>query len=452
MNKRISVSVALAITIIAMTVTFAITWIVSMHSFNAIVSAVTHLQSQYAKLAEVDNYVRANFNGEIDDDYLFDRIIMGYMNGLRDKFSVYYTVEEYTQMVDIESGRLVGVGIEVIKDTEGQFQIAHVFADSPAAKAGVRSGGKIVNINGEDVTANTSLRDVQSRFWGEEGTELALKCVYGVAEEEEFAIRRSNYTAPTIESQVVNGYGYVHIRAFTQSSFVDFDYAIKQLQAENVKGIVFDVRGNSGGAFRYSFDMIDLLCPVGTVAKSVPLNGTVRVMATSDEEFVDLPMAVVVDANTSAAAELFAVSIRDLAGGQIVGVKTAGHYTIQSPPYRLQDGSAISVTTAVLYTGRDETLEGGILPDVEVPTDEKFADFYESYLFSPKPESDKQILRGMEVVRAMVRERGGDPGLAAPVPQAPPMPGSDVLSLPPDSSLPEEDPSSTSENTSTATP
>ncbi len=106
MNRRLPVSIALAITIIAMTVTFSLTWIVSMRTFDNIVRSVASLQAQYQKLTELDRYVRGNFYGAIDDDVLFDRVAMGYVAGLGDRYSVYYTAAEYAELLAIEDGTL----------------------------------------------------------------------------------------------------------------------------------------------------------------------------------------------------------------------------------------------------------------------------------------------------------------------------------------------------------
>lgn len=412
MNKRISVSIALAITIIAMTVTFSITWIISMNTFDNTVSAVTRLQSQYAKLAEIDNYVRSNFSGEIDDNTLFDRVALGYVTGLGDKYSVYYTEKEYTELLDVEKGELVGIGIDVVRDADGVFRIVRVHEGSPAALAGLTPGGSISMVDGEDAKTITTVKSLQSRLYGGVGTELSLTCIYNVTEAQEFSIRRSSYTKPVVESRILGDYAYIRIASFAQDPFADFNYVVSQALAAGVKGLVFDVRGNAEGHFRNTYESIDYLCPVGTVAKSVNKTGTTRVLATSDEAAVDVPMVVLVDGGTSGPAELFAVSLRDLAGGQIVGTKTAGHGTMQSTPYRLSDGSAVSVTVAQLLTGRDEDFNGvGFVPNVEVESnmEERFPSI-EEYLYNPDTNSDDQIKRALEVARTMVRESGQDPG------------------------------------------
>lgn len=409
MNRKITVSVALAITLIAMTVTFSITWLLSMHTFDNTVSQMTRYQAQFAKLSEIDTYVRGNFYGDIDDDYLFDRVAVGYMNGLGDRNSVYYSASEYNDLVAIENGTLVGVGLEVIREPEGAYRIVRVHEGSPAAAVGVMPQDRIERVNGEEARSFATVAALKRALMGEEGTELSLDCIQNISDEVSYTIRRSNYKAPTVETIVVGQYAYIRISAFDPTTESDFDFRLREAMAEDVKGIVFDVRGTSGGYFRDSYNIIDMLAPRGTVAKSVNKTGTVRVLATSDETYLDLPMAVLVNEGTAGPAELFAASVRDLCGGQIVGTTTAGKGTIQRSPQRLSDGSAVQVTESVLITGRDESFDKvGLTPDDVVDGE----DVTELSLLVPTPTQDTEVMRAFEVVRAMVRERGGDPGPA----------------------------------------
>ncbi len=410
MSRKISVSIALAITIIAMTVTFSITWLLSMSTFDNTVSAVTRLQAEYAKLAEIDSYVRGNYYGTIDDTYLFDNVAAGYIDGLGDRYSEYYTEQEYTQLLAIEDGTLVGIGIVVVRNTDGTFTISRVYEDSPAARAGVEAMGTLVSINGQDARSSfSSASAVQSALYGEEGTEVELVCLYNLTEEQTFTVRRVPYAPPTVESIIVGDYAYIRISSFTPNTFIDFDFAVRQAQNENVKGFLFDVRNTSEGQFRDVYSLIDLLAPRGTVAKSQSNTGVVSVLATSDESFVEQPMVVLVDENTAGAAELFAVSVRDLCDGQVLGATTSGKGSIQSAPRRMSDGSAVTITTAMLLTGLDQSFDGvGIAPDVELPEGVVTPEM----LITPTPTTDPHALRAFEALRSMVRDSGEDPGEA----------------------------------------
>lgn len=442
MNKRVPVSVALAITIIAMTVTFSITMIVSMSIFDDTVSSVVSKQAMYEKLSELDTYVRGNFFGEIDEVLLTDRLARGYVDGLGDKFSVYYSEKEFTEMQQIESGELVGIGISVLRNPEGTYRIVRVYSGSPAEKAGVTEGDTISLVDGIDVKTFATTRALYSALRGAPGTTLDLTCLRGADEEVVYSVQRVNYRSPTVEMRMTEGgYAYFRIYSFGTDTYTDFDFLLQQALGQNARGLVFDVRANAGGTFDSAYQMIDRLCPRGIVARSENRSGVTRLLATSDENEIDLPMVVLVNENTAAAAELFAVSIRDLSGGKVIGMTTLGRGTLQSTPNRLSDGSAVSITIARLLTGRDESFDGvGVLPDIEVAP--KNAD--EALLLSPdiSPTSqDEQIIRALEAVRAMARGEGLDDG-------SPPVSGSEsgasVPALAPTSTSPSGDASAAS--------
>lgn len=414
MNKKISISVALAVSIIAMTVTVAITWIVAMNKFDNAVKAVVKRQAQYEKIAEIDTYARGKFLGEIDDAILFDKMAQGYVAGLGDRNSVYYTEKEFTEMQQMETGEVVPIGIEVVKDATNYFRIAKVYTDSPAEKAGLEKGGLITAINGIDTKTFTGTKQMRSALRGPVGETAELVVLYNATEEKKFEIQRDNYRAPTVEAPImVDGVAYIQITSFDSQTSTEFDFALREAINSGAKALVFDLRDNQGGTFKSAYQIIDQITPRGTIAKSESKNGTLKVLATSGEETIDLPMVVIVNENTAAAAELFAVSVRDLSGGKIVGSTTNGKGTLQSAPQRLSDGSAISITEAKLLTGRDESFDViGIEPDVEVLLDSP----EEVNLFAVNVQTDRQIVRALDVVRNMA---GLNPGQQAAQQSAP---------------------------------
>ena len=138
MNKKISVSVAITVALIAMTVTFSITMIVAMQIFDNTVTSVNEKQSMYNKLAEIDKYVRANAYNPIDDVTLNDYIAYGYVLGINDKNAKYYTEKEYSDLLAVQNGKLLGIGVDLIKDaTTGYGRVIRVYSGSPAAELGI---------------------------------------------------------------------------------------------------------------------------------------------------------------------------------------------------------------------------------------------------------------------------------------------------------------------------
>ena len=131
MNKKISVSLALTIAIIAMTVTFSVTMILARQIFDQTIPSVQEKESMYSKLAELDKYVRANYYGDIQDSTLFDMISYGYVLGTGDRNATYYTAKQYTELLEVQSGNIMGVGVDVVKDTSGYARITRSMPAAP---------------------------------------------------------------------------------------------------------------------------------------------------------------------------------------------------------------------------------------------------------------------------------------------------------------------------------
>ena len=394
MNKKISVSVAITVALIAMTVTFSITMIVAMQIFDNTVTSVNEKQSMYNKLAEIDKYVRANAYNPIDDVTLNDYIAYGYVLGINDKNAKYYTEKEYSDLLAVQNGKLLGIGVDLIKDaTTGYGRVIRVYSGSPAAELGIEAGSYITRI-GETDTKNLTKDGMLTRLRGEDGTTVSITYLTrGTNEEKTLEVTHVGYTTPTVDYQILNDtYGYIHITQFGSTTASELDYAVNQLTSSGVTALLFDLRDNEGGLLDSATECIDLLVGEGVIAYAEYSDGTREVLAESDVNQVNLPMVCLVNGNTASSAELFAASLRDMAGARLVGTKTYGKGTIQAAPQRLSDGSAVSVTVARLLTGKEECFDGtGLTVDQEVQLAEN------TVMYDYALTEDGQVLRAVSV-------------------------------------------------------
>lgn len=409
MNKKISVSVTVAIALISMAVTFAITMLISMRIFDGTVSDVMQKQVLNNKISEIDRFVRGNFYGTIDEEYLQDRTARGYIDGLKSAGSTYYNAAEYAELQDLESEKISGIGLEIIKDSNGYYKIAKVYPDSPAALAKIEEGGYISTINDVDTKTFSTVSAVQSALTGSPGTvvDLAIRNEQN-SENVNYQVQRTKYTPPTIESSIVDSISYIRINTFSSDqTATEFSYAITEAQEAGVVGIVFDVRNNSTGmdeaAFIEACQMVSRVSPLGSIGYYVPKNNTKKSFPTSDAtRAIEVPMVVLVNGSTGGASELFALGLQDLAGAQIAGTQTMGKFLMLSSPQRLSDGSAVSIPIGQVYpaNGKDYNTVG-ISPDIEITVT---AD--ESNPYKIDTLRDIQILRGFEILRGMAKNAG----------------------------------------------
>lgn len=176
MSKKVSLGVAATVTLIAMAVTFSMTMTVSMNMFNNTVSSVKNKERMYNKLSEVDRYVRANEYFDINDDTLNDTIASGYMLGISDRYARYYSAKAYSERVGLANGRLMGIGVAVVKDpSSGYARIIRVYDNTPATNVGLEVGGFITAIGDTSTRSMSDAAAMTSALLGEEGSTVNIK-------------------------------------------------------------------------------------------------------------------------------------------------------------------------------------------------------------------------------------------------------------------------------------
>lgn len=398
MNKKISIGLAITLALIAMTVTFSITFVLSQQRFTVTMNSVREREQIYSKLAEIDKYVRDNYYGEIDDQKLYDMLGAGYILGIDDPNATYYTATEYAQLLDIQNGTLMGIGVEVVKDSSsGYAWVTKVYSGSPAADVGIQKGNYITQIDGTEVRG-LAKETVMDLLRGEEGTTVTITYLDSESATKEVQVAHRKFDASTVEFQLLSsGYGYIRINSFNNSTPSDFDSALHQLMDQGAKGFVFDVRDNAGGILSSAVECIDILCPEGTVAQAQYKDGTVEEMGWSDENQIDLPMTVLVNEETASSAELFAAELKEFGKARLVGTTTYGKGTIQREPQQLSDGSAVSITVAALLTGNGNSFNGtGLSPDVEIALTED-----KQMVYMMGPENDAQVGKAVETLNSI---------------------------------------------------
>lgn len=400
MNKKITVNLAVAIAIIAMTVTFSVTMLLSMRMFDNTVSSVREKETMYNKISEIDKAVRGSYYGEINEDTLMDYLAAGYLTGTGDKYANYYTVKQYSEWQQVQSGSVAGVGMDVAKDASGYARVIRVYPASPAADVSITTDYYLLKVGDVDVKSLTAAQ-IESLLRGDTGTNASLTVRNRMnAEEQTLNLQRRQYDMPTVFTSVMPQeptVGYVQITSFNQRTAEELVEKVEKLtqQETPVQSLIIDVRNNKGGALTDTLDVIDAVCPVGPIASQQNKDGTTKLLDTSDNNEIALPMTVVVNAGTEGGAELFAATLRDFGKAKIVGVGTAGKGAVQCDPVALSDGSAVSFTIGILVTKNGTGFDGtGVKPDVEVLlTPDQEGAFYDLTL-----QNDPQIVKALEAL------------------------------------------------------
>lgn len=395
MSKKISLGVAATIAIIAMAVTFSLTMVVSMKMFNTTVSSVKNKERQYNKLSEIDRFVRAGEYFTIDEDTLNDRLAAGYMNGINDKYAVYYTAKEYSEKQSVEKGTLTGIGVAVVNDTSsGYARIIRLYDNSPAAEAGMQVGGFITAINDESTRNITSTARLTSKLLGEEGTTTTITYLTPDRQEQQLNLVHSNYKTPSIYTRqmVADTCGYIRIDAFTSGTASEFKAAVDELLQQGANSLVFDLRDNTGENLNAALVATDYCVPSGEIAKQQDRDGNVTVLRMSDETEINVPIVCLVNGSTAGSAELFANALRKMAGATLVGTKTAGKGVVLSDAQSFSDGSAAYITVGLLLDNEDQTWnEEGLRPDIDAALSVDEQNAYYDYTLDTDPQISKAV-------------------------------------------------------------
>lgn len=398
MSKKVSLGVAATVTLIAMAVTFSMTMTVSMNMFNNTVSSVKNKERMYNKLSEVDRYVRANEYFDINDDTLNDTIASGYMLGISDKYARYYSAKAYSERVGLANGRLMGIGVAVVKDpSSGYARIIRVYDNTPATNVGLEVGGFITAIGDTSTRSMSDTAAMTSALLGEEGSTVSIKYLTPLREEQSFEITHANYTTPSISTVRLmdNGVGYLRIDSFTSGTAVEFRNVVNSLTNQGATSLIFDLRDNSGENLNAALVATDYCVPSGLIAQSQDKDGNVTDLRMSDENEITLPMVCLVNGSTASGAELFANALRKMAGATIVGSTTAGKGVLLSDPQSLSDGSAVVITVGILLDNEGKNWNGtGLTPDVDASlTNDEQSSYYDFTV-----DNDPQITKAINAI------------------------------------------------------
>lgn len=398
MSKKVSLGVAATVTLIAMAVTFSMTMTVSMNMFNNTVSSVKNKERMYNKLSEVDRYVRANEYFDINDDTLNDTIASGYMLGISDRYARYYSAKAYSERVGLANGRLMGIGVAVVKDpSSGYARIIRVYDNTPATNVGLEVGGFITAIGDTSTRSMSDTAAMTSALLGEEGSIVSIKYLTPLREEQSFEITHANYTTPSISTVRLmdNGVGYLRIDSFTSGTAVEFRNAVNSLTNQGATSLIFDLRDNSGENLNAALVATDYCVPSGLIAQSQDKGGNVTDLRMSDENEITLPMVCLVNGSTASGAELFANALRKMAGATIVGSTTAGKGVLLSDPQSLSDGSAVVITVGILLDNEGKNWNGtGLTPDV----DDSLTNDEQSSYYDFTVDNDPQITKAINAI------------------------------------------------------
>ena len=347
-----------------------------------------------SKLDAVQQLIDRYFIGEVDQKAVEDAAAYAMVSALGDRWSYYIPAENYQSYLEQMRNAYVGVGITVTQKDEG-ILVEALVAGGPAEEAQVQVGDLIVRVGDADVVG-MKIADAKKLIQGPANTAVSLTVLRDGQEKTLTVIRRE------IKSQVAKGQmlndqiGLVTIENFNSNCASETIAAIEQLRSSGAQKLIFDVRNNPGGYASELVKVLDYLLPEGKLFTQVDYAGR-ESTDMSDANYLDMPMAVLINGESYSAAEFFAAALAEYEAAKVVGEKTVGKGYFQTV-FELSDGSAVGLSIGKYFTPKGVSLaENGVTPHVTVTVDAETAALIYANLLDPL--EDPQILAAMQLLQ-----------------------------------------------------
>ena len=319
-------------------------------------------------VAEVWNLILQDYvdKDSLDTSLLSQGAIKGMLEALDDPYTSYLDAEAYHLASGNMEGKFEGIGAEVAVEDE-QLMIIAPIANSPAAKAGIRAGDKIIEVDGRP-TSEMSLAEAVLNIRGLKGSPVKLLILHqGESEPVEIEIIRAEIEMSSVNYEMRGDIAYIGITHFSQRTNEELSHALQLIIAEAPTGIVLDLRRNPGGILQTVIDVTSHFLEDGVVGNVVDNQGNSSALTVKSTGVVtDLPLVVLVNSYSASGSELLAGALQDYARATIAGTQTYGKGSV-NVLRQLGDGSGLRITTARWFTPSGRQIEGeGIEPDYEL--------------------------------------------------------------------------------------
>lgn len=347
------------------------------------------------KINELSAYAKIYYYNDMDLEEIQDSMYEGLIEGLGDKYSVYYNEEDYAELQLSTTGKYYGIGAGLTQDLDTMVvSITKVYSGTPSEAAGLKNDDIIISVDGVDGTS-MEVSELVKLIRGEAGTTVHLE-IYrsGTDEYLSFDVERADITLPSIDYELMeNGIGYILIDAFETDTAHQFEAAVEEMTAQGMQALIIDVRYNPGGMVNSVVDILDAILPEGLLVYIEDKAGNRQEFKSGGDSYMDLPIAVLINEDSASASEILAGAIKDYEYGTLIGTTTFGKGIVQTI-FPLPDGDAVKLTTAKYFTPNGNYIhEVGIEPDVELEYEYLDPDGVEY-----ERQYDNQILKAIEVL------------------------------------------------------
>lgn len=321
---------------------------------------------RYAKYKALEVSIKREFYKKPDEKKLEDATYKGLFSGLDDVYSAYYTADEMKQLLEVATGKYVGIGFVVGADkATGAIRVESVMNNSPAKESGVKKGDLVVAVNGKKYSymeMDIAVKNIR----GPENTSVKITFLRDGKKIDKI-ITRKEIKIVSIESKMLEDkIGYINIKSFEEETAEDFRKALASLEAQGMKALIIDVRDDGGGLLTVVEDICDRILGKAVIVYTKDRQGKKEYLKSSDKEKIDKPIVVLTNRSSASASEILTGAVLDNKAGISIGETTYGKGLVQGM-LKLKDGSGYKLTTAQYFTPNGNYIDKkGIKPTIEV--------------------------------------------------------------------------------------
>lgn len=384
-NKENKILKYMIVSIFSMIIGSIVTYFCSNNTF------IEKRDSKFDMLYKTYDIIKNEYYKDVKDEVLVEGAINGMMSSLGDPHSVYFNKKAKEEFDTELTGSYYGIGAEIASTNDGKAVIKKVFDKSPAKTAGLKENDVFVSIDGESVEGK-SISDIANTLRSEK-KEKSIIVVNRDGKELSFEVTKANVTLFSVSSEMLdNNIGYISVNIFGQNTYDEFTKALNDLEKENMKSLIIDLRGNNGGYLTTVTNMLSIFLDKDKVIYQMQTKTGKKKYYSIKNGSKTYKVVILIDNESASASEIMASAMSEQYGAILVGEKSYGKGTVQITK-DLKNGGMIKYTIQNWLTSKGKSIEkNGIKPDYEIKLNDEYAN-------NPTKENDNQLQKAIDLLK-----------------------------------------------------
>ncbi len=364
-KRAIIIIIAIILVTNFLTYTLITTFGLSFGGKSVIVVKDSYAAQKVNKLLYLYNELNDNYLEPLDKDALWESVYKGLFEGAADDYTVYMDKETYDEYKQEVTGKYAGIGVRIVQGDDKLVTVIGVFKDSPAEKAGMQIGDKIIAIDDKDATSIT-VDQAASYMRGDAGTMVKVT-VSRNNKQVSMTLTRADLNVESVTGSILeNNIGYINISEFSSDVSRQFNSVINEQLKKGITSLIIDLRNNPGGDVNETLSIADRILPSALIIYTEDRMGKKQEYSSTATQSLNIPIIVLINEYSASASEILAAALKDNNAATLIGTKSYGKGIIQSLQ-GMSDGSGYKITIEQYFSPNGDTIHKvGIEPNMVV--------------------------------------------------------------------------------------